>query len=758
MRVYVLIVFYWTFSNVLCQELLTIELRLQNKSVPNALIAIPELKKTFFTDNEGKIRVPCSGERITLQIDAYISEKKTVNVECQYTKQDEPWIIHLQQKEQELEEVVVSGSLKEVEKLKTTVPVEIYNQKFLQKNPAPNLLEAIQQINGVRPQLNCNICNTGDIHMNGLEGAYTTVLIDGMPIVSSLATVYGLAGIPLSMIERIEVVRGPSAVLYGSEAIGGLINVITKDPGKASKLFADIFGTSWNEMNLDLSFTSRIGKMKVLTGLNYFHYDDPRDDNNDGFTDLTIQKRLSLFNRFQLEKNKIGSTSFATRYVYEDRWGGEMTWTASDRGGSNTYGESIYTNRAEIIAKHQFNGKENIQLSGSYAFHDQNSFYGSTSFFARQHTAFTQLVWLKDLQRHEMIIGGAYRYTAYDDNTFATADSTGTLNNPQIIHLPGLFFQDEWKISEHQKLLFGARWDHSFIHGMILTPRIGYKFDLKRSNILRLNAGSGYRIVNIFTEDHAALTGARKVIFTDELEPERSLNINLNYNGTFYLKNGDLIRLDISPFYSYFFNKILPDYQSDPNSIIYANTVGFAENKGIGITTEYRSSQWKILCAATFMDVSSVTGGIRTRQVLSERTTFNWTISYSFKKIPLEVDFTGNVYGPMELPLAGDLDPRPTLSPWWSIQNIQMNYSGFKQFEIYGGVKNLLNFLPGKNLPFLIARSHDPFDNLVVFDEHGTAQATEENPYALTFDPTYVFAPNQGIRFVLGIRFTRSNH
>jgi outer membrane receptor for ferrienterochelin and colicins len=758
MRLYftilVVLISYHSYS----QKQLTVEIRMENKPVVDALVAIPELKQTFFTDKNGRIEILCTEEKITLQIEAHQAEKRNLVVECQYVKLGEPWIIHLQQKQQELNEVVVSGSLKEVDKLKTTVPIEIYNQKFLQKNPSPNLLEAIQQINGVRPQLNCNICNTGDIHMNGLEGAYTTVLIDGMPIVSSLASVYGLAGIPISMIERIEVIRGPSAVLYGSEAIGGLINVITKDPTKAPKLWADVFGTSWNELNLDLSFTSRVGKMKVLTGLNYFHYDDPRDDNNDGFTDLTIQKRLSLFNRFQLEKNKVGSTYFATRYVYEDRWGGEMTWTTSDRGGINTYGESIYTNRAEIIAKHKFNGKENIQLSGSYAFHDQNSFYGSTSFFAQQHTVFSQLVWLKDLSRHEMVAGVAYRFTDYDDNTFATADSSGIINQPQIIHLPGLFFQDEWKISEHQKLLFGARWDQSIIHGMILTPRIGYKFDLKRSHILRINAGSGYRIVNVFTEDHAALTGARKVIFTDELEPERSLNINLNYNGTFYLKNGNLLRLDISPFYSYFFNKILPDYQSDPNSIIYANTVGFAENKGIGITTEYRSSQLKLLCAATFMDVSSVSGGIRTRQVLSERATFNWTISYSFKKIPLEIDYTGNVYGPMELPLAGDLDPRPTHSPWWSIQNLQLNYSGFKQIEIYGGVKNLLNFLPGKNLPFLIARSHDPFDNLVVFDEQGAAQATEENPYALTFDPTYVFAPNQGIRFFLGIRFTRSNN
>ena len=113
--------------------------------------------------------------------------------------------------------------------------VEIYSQKFFQKNPTPSVFEAIAMVNGVQPQLNCSVCNTGDIHINGLEGPYTMILIDGMPIVSSLSTVYGLSGIPNSIIERIEVVKGPASSLYGSEAMGGVINIITKNTLTAPK-------------------------------------------------------------------------------------------------------------------------------------------------------------------------------------------------------------------------------------------------------------------------------------------------------------------------------------------------------------------------------------------------------------------------------------------------------------------------------------------------------------------------------------------
>jgi outer membrane receptor for ferrienterochelin and colicins len=127
-----------------------------------------------------------------------------------------------------LDEIVISGTLKPVSRLATPVPVEVYSSAFLKKNPTSNIFEALQNVNGVRPQLNCNICNTGDIHINGLEGPYTMVTIDGMPIVSALSTVYGLSGIPNSLIDRIEIIKGPASSLYGSEAIGGLINIITK--------------------------------------------------------------------------------------------------------------------------------------------------------------------------------------------------------------------------------------------------------------------------------------------------------------------------------------------------------------------------------------------------------------------------------------------------------------------------------------------------------------------------------------------------
>jgi outer membrane receptor for ferrienterochelin and colicins len=269
-----------------------------------------------------------------------------------------------------------------------------------------------------------------------------------------------------------------------------------------------------------------------------------------------------------------------------------------------------------------------------------------------------------------------------------------------------------------------------------------------------LNAGTGFRVVNLFTEDHAALTGARNVVVTEELKPERTYNINLNYLNKMYAQNGTFFGFDVTAWYTYFNNRIVPDFITDPNKIFYNNLNGYAVSKGASINVDVAfTNGLKILAGATFQDVSTTENGEKKQQLLTEKFTGTWAISYKIQKLKLGIDYTGNIYGPMHLPLLGNLDPRLPVSPTWSLQNIQLVYSGLKQIEIYAGVKNLLNFLPTRGNPFIIARTNDPFDKNVAYEANGQVKATPSNPYALTFDPTYVYAPNQGRRGFFGVRY-----
>lgn len=655
--------------------------------------------------------------------------------------------------ENELNEVVISGTLKAVKRLESAVPVEVYTPVFFKKNPTANIYEALQNVNGVRPQLNCGVCNTGDIHINGLEGPYTAVMIDGMPIVSSLSTVYGLSGIPNSLVERIEIVKGPASSLYGSEAVGGLINIITKSASNAPVFSADVFTTSWLETNVDLGVKFNAGKnATALLGVNYFNYNQRIDNDNDGFTDVTLQDRVSVFQKWTFKRKENRIFTIAGRGMYEDRWGGDLRWEKKYRGGDEIYGESVYTKRAELIGSYQLPTDEKLIFSFSGNVHYQDSRYGTTSYIANQKIGFAQLTWDKKIKNNDLLAGIASRYTYYDDNT--TSTQVQGKNNPDKTWLPGIFLQDEITFTEKHKILLGLRYDYNSIHGNIVTPRFAYKLKFNDNNILRFNAGTGYRVVNLFTEDHAALTGSREVVIANNLNPEKSINANINYIKKIYFNSGTFIGIETTAFHTRFSNKIIADYDTDPNKIIYDNIDGYAVSQGISTNIDVNfNNGLKLIAGATIMDVSNIENGVRERPYLTEKFTATWSVSYKINPIDLGIDYTGNLYSSMKLPLLGDNDPRDPDSPWYSLQNIQFTYTGWKNFELYAGIKNLLNFTPKRNNPFLISRTNDPFDKNVDYDANGKVLATPSNPYGMTFDTTYVYAPNQGIRSFFGLRY-----
>ncbi len=651
-----------------------------------------------------------------------------------------------------MDEVVISGTMKPISKMNSPIPVEVYSPAYFKKNPSPNIFESLQMVNGIQPQLNCNVCNTGDIHINGMEGPYTMILIDGMPIVSSLSTVYGLAGIPNSMVKRIEIVKGPASTLYGSEAVGGLINIITKDAASSDKIRMDISTTSVGEFNADVTAKFKLSNnTSSLFGVNYFNYQQLRDINRDNFTDVTLQNRISVFNKWTFKQKNNLQSSLALRYVNEDRWGGEIQWQPKFRGTDSVYGESINTNRFEMISTMALS--KNVTADISYNYHLQDSYYGRIKYYASQQVAFAQLRWNKTWGRHDVLMGIPFRYTFYDDNSPATANTNGD-NKPAHALLPGIFVQDQFTLNEKLMTLLGLRYDYNNEHGSIVTPRLSFKFSPDKNNTVRLSGGNGFRVVNLFTEDHAALTGAREVVIASALKPEKSWNANLNYTG-FATHAKGYIGIDGSIFYTRFSNKIVADFITDPAKIIYDNLRGYAISKGITLNTDFSfTNGLKIIAGATWMDVFEMdkdANGVKTKipQLFAPKISGTFAVSYTLRKAALAVDLTGKVTGPMHLPVVAN-DFRPAKSPLYSIVNLQLTKTWKKGFECYGGVKNIFNFVP-KN-PLL--HPDDPFDRPggKYFDSNGQARP-DTNPHGYVFDPSYNYAPVQGAKAFIGIRW-----
>jgi outer membrane receptor for ferrienterochelin and colicins len=251
-------------------------------------------------------------------------------------------------------------------------------------------------------------------------------------------------------------------------------------------------------------------------------------------------------------------------------------------------------------------------------------------------------------------------------------------------------------------------------------------------------------VVNLFTEDHAALTGSREVVVRESLRPEQSWNVNANAQRTFALSQG-FLDIDASLFYTHFTNRIVADFTTNANQIIYQNLNGFAVSRGLTLNTEFN---WRKNLRASFgltlMDVfqqqknDSTQKWQRVAQMQASPISGTFGISYTFPQHNFSIDWTGNFYSPMPLPVLPN-DYRPSKSPWFSLQNIQLTKKFANGLSVYGGAKNLLNFIPKNPL----MRPFDPFDKKIY----------SNNPNGYSFDTSYNYAPLQGIRGFLGLRY-----
>lgn len=622
------------------------------------------------------------------------------------------------------EAVVITGSLKPVSISRSPVKVEVISREFIRQIPSNNVTEVLEYVNGVRRQIGCGVCGTSDIHLNGMEGPYTLVLIDGMPIMGALASVYGLEGIPNSLVDRIEVVKGPASTLYGSDAVAGTVNIITRDPSTAPRLYLGGWLNSHQESNLDFSATANALKAKTMLSGNYYGMHNRIDQNGDNFTDVPLSDRVSLFNKWEWSRPGNKKASVAGKVYYEDRFGGTLQWQNEDRGSDSIYGESILTKRMEIVGDYDLPGRENINLKFSFSKHDQDSYYGNSAYIADQNTGFGSLVWYtKPGRGHNLFIGAAARYQYYDDNTPATAEAVNRL-------VPGIFVEDEWEIRDNLGLLGGLRYDLHPDHGGIFSPRMNLRWKPGTFSTLRLTGGTGFRNVNIFTEEHAALTGARTVIIEGELAPERSYNVNMNFNHIFNIGES-AATFDMDLFYTHFTNKIIPDYDADPNLIIYRNLPGHSIIRGGAFKfSQTYAFPLSLDLGGTFMQVFSVEDdGSKEQQEFAPTFSGVFSVNYKLLKLRSTLSYTGRITGPMALPTYDAPFDRAEISDWFTEQNFLVQTDLGRGIGIQAGVRNIFNYT-----------QQSPLINPTA-------------PFSDEFDTAYAYGPLQGRRFVFGMQW-----
>lgn len=520
----------------------------------SALVMTMPLNKATVTGPDGRFElqnIPAGDYLLKVQFVGYGVKEVALSVDQNF----EGLNIEMEPDPLGLEEVVVSANRYEIDKRQAPVQVGVIGRRLLKATQAQNLAEGLNFQSGVRVENNCQNCGFTQVRLNGLEGPYTQVLVNSRPLFSSLIGVYGLELIPSYMIERIEVVKSGGSALYGSNAIAGTVNVITREPvlnrWEASANYASIGGeaSDWNH-SLNGTFVSN----ELDFGITGFYNRRDReafDANGDGFTEMVA-----------IESNTAGIKSF---YKFSPNTKLSLDLNYIDefrRGGNRLDLKPEFTDITEqlaheifmggLVLDHYFNqGRGKLSAYASYQHTTRDSYYGG---LGGERTAEDSLLaansygvtldesLVAGLQwnhfsndRHAFTSGAEYQFNATDDLIPGYQRVVD-----QSVNNIGIYAQWEWQAADRLKLLSGARFDHSIVAGnyqlgeftrtidndiSVFSPRFTLLYDLNDQLQFRGGYARGFRAPQAFNEDfHISSAGGEPVfiLLSESLEKETS--------------------------------------------------------------------------------------------------------------------------------------------------------------------------------------------------------------------------------------------
>lgn len=450
-----------------------------------------------------------------------------------------------------MKDVVVSANRYEVDRKEAATIVNVLTPKIFTTTNSVNLAEGLNYQPGLRVENTCQNCGVNAVRINGLEGKYSQILIDSRPVFSSLAGVYGLEQIPVSMIDRVEVIRGGGSAIFGSSAIGGVVNIITREPIRNSLEISNttqlIGGKSWDNVT---SMNAALVNSNRKAGATIFGMSRNRqgyDHDDDGYTELGKLKGMSLGMRAYYRFSNQAKLTAEYHAMHEFRRGGDSInmmphqVTVAEQAEHYIHGGGL---TYDYIAK---NLKTRFSLFTSLQQVDRNTYYG-TQYDINAYGTSNDFSWVTGGQFNqsfdrllfmpsEFVAGVEYSVNKLEDIQLAY---NRTLL--QDIHIASVFAQNEWKNSR-MGLLIGARVDkHNLIDNVVVSPRANFRYVFFEDLTARLSYSSGYRAPQAFDEDlHIMAVGGEVAIITlsPDLKPEYSNSFSGSLNWSSNIKGGE---------------------------------------------------------------------------------------------------------------------------------------------------------------------------------------------------------------------------
>ena len=623
-----------------------------------------------------------------------------------------------------VDEVVVSATRNETNRRTTSTVVNVASTKLFESTASSNLSEAMNFQSGLRVENTCGNCGAPQLRINGLEGQYSQILLDSRAIFSSLAGVYGLDLMPVAMVERVEVIRGGGSALYGSSAIGGVVNIITKDPvrntlslSNTTNIMED--GTPDINTSVGGAFVSDDYKLGAYV-FGQVKYRDGYDRNDDGFTDITRLRSETVGFRAYYKTSAHSRITGEYHHIHDFRRGGDnldgaphMSYIC-EQVDHNIDGGSLkfdyfpnMRHRASI-----YTSAQGISRSSYFGADMNPNAYGTTKdlmFVAGGQYTHNYKLGLPA----ELTAGVEYNYNSLNDYYIATERR---LN--QETSTVGLFAQNEWK-SDKVNVLIGFRLDkHNMIERPIFAPRANVRYSPIENLGLRLSYSSGYRAPQAYNEDlHIdALNHSVSIIEIDpDLRPEfsHSLSASADYYHNFGRLQTNLL---VEGFYTmlddvFTLEKTGESYDDEGNHFIYKTRRNAAGARIGGITAELKlgiPNVFDVQLGYTFQKSQYVEPEQWSEDVEAQRTMFRSPDHYGYinAKYLITKKFNASIFGTYTGPMLvqhsayTDImgvehpDSETRTQSFWDF-GCKLSYtfslSNVVNLEVNAGVKNILD-------------------------------------------------------------------
>lgn len=623
-----------------------------------------------------------------------------------------------------LDGVVVSATRNRTSRKMAPALVNVIDSRIFASTSSPTLAEGLTFQPGVRIENDCQNCGFTQARINGLDGHYSQILIDSRPIFSALAGVYGLEQIPASMIDRVEVVRGGGSALFGASAIGGTINIITKEAMRSGAGISHeltsigMSGALDNNTSVNASMVTDDGR----GGLSVFGQRRSRDGydaDGDGFTEIPALNTITIGTRGHLRLNPFSKLKFEYHGVKEFRRGGDQldrpaheALIAEQTEHINNSGSLSYEGQSQD-GKHIWNAYVSAQHIS------RNSYYGSgmdpkaygrttdlTAVGGVQYSyKFNRLLFMPS----QLTAGLEYNFDDMKDKSLGYGYKTA-----QKINIIGSYFQNEWK-NEHWGLLGGVRIDkHDLIRRPIFSPRVNIRYSPFRDLSFRAIYAKGFRAPQAFDEDlHVAVAGGKRIRIklADNLREEKSHSFSASADW-YHTFNNVSINLMAEGFYT-----ILKDTYSlrptgdkadDGNSSIMeryngsgAKVYGCTLEGKLAISTAFSLQAGLTIQRSRYDEAQAWSDDeavAPVRDLFRSPNVYGYMVAcYSpFKNF--DIDLSGTYTGPMlaqHLKGSGtDVDVAVNTPSFWDMSckiSYEFNIMKICRLNLHAGVKNIFN-------------------------------------------------------------------